>query len=76
MANMTFQKDFFFENIEIQNNLLKLALKKKRAKQGILSRALKRNILPCIEKKHIAKKNATGSSVGKEGKKEGVAIAC
>ncbi len=29
MANMTFQKDFFFENIEIQNNLLKLALKKK-----------------------------------------------
>ncbi len=29
MANMTFQKDFFFENIEIQNSLLKLALKKK-----------------------------------------------
>ncbi len=29
MANMTFQKDFFFENIEIQNNLLKIALKKK-----------------------------------------------
>lgn len=28
MANMTFQKDFFFENIEIQNNLLKLAMKK------------------------------------------------
>ena len=24
MANMTFQKDFFFENIEIQNNLLNL----------------------------------------------------
>jgi len=29
MANMTFQKDFFFENIEIQNSLLKLAFKKK-----------------------------------------------
>ncbi len=29
MANMTYQKDFFFENIEIQNNLLKLAFKKK-----------------------------------------------
>ncbi len=29
MANMTFQKDFFFENIEIQNSLLKLALQKK-----------------------------------------------
>ena len=29
LANSTFQKDFFLENIEIQNNLLKLALKKK-----------------------------------------------
>ena len=29
LANSKFQKDFFFENIEIQNNLLKLALKKK-----------------------------------------------
>ena len=29
LANNKFQKDFFFENIEIQNNLLKLALKKK-----------------------------------------------
>ena len=28
LANSKFQKDFFFENIEIQNNLLKLALKK------------------------------------------------
>jgi GDP-L-fucose synthase len=29
LANSKFQKDFFFENIEIQNNLLKLALQKK-----------------------------------------------
>ena len=29
LANSTYQKDFFFENIEIQNNLLKLALSKK-----------------------------------------------
>ena len=29
LANNKFQKDFFLENIEIQNNLLKLALKKK-----------------------------------------------
>ena len=29
LANSNFQKDFFFENIEIQNNLLKLALDKK-----------------------------------------------
>ncbi len=29
MANMTYQKNFFFENIEIQNSLLKLALEKK-----------------------------------------------
>ena len=29
LANSTYQKDFFFNNIEIQNNLLKLALKKK-----------------------------------------------
>jgi GDP-L-fucose synthase len=28
LANNTFQKDFFFQNIEIQNSLLKLALKK------------------------------------------------
>ncbi len=29
MANNTYQKDFFFENIEIQNSLLKLAINKK-----------------------------------------------
>lgn len=29
MANNTYQKDFFFENIEIQNSLLKLAIYKK-----------------------------------------------
>ena len=29
MANSTYQKDFFFENIEIQNSLLKLAISKK-----------------------------------------------
>ncbi len=29
LANNTFKKDFFFQNIEIQNNLLKIALKKK-----------------------------------------------
>ena len=29
LANSNFQKDFFLENIEIQNNLLKLALNKK-----------------------------------------------
>ena len=29
LANSTYQKDFFFNNVEIQNNLLKLALKKK-----------------------------------------------
>ncbi len=29
LANSTYQKDFFFNNIEIQNNLLKLALTKK-----------------------------------------------
>ena len=29
LANSTYQKDFFFTNIEIQNNLLKIALKKK-----------------------------------------------
>jgi GDP-L-fucose synthase len=29
LANTTYQKDFFFENIEIQNNLLKLAVEKK-----------------------------------------------
>ena len=29
LANSNFQKDFFIENIEIQNSLLKLALKKK-----------------------------------------------
>ncbi len=29
LANSAYQKDFFFNNIEIQNNLLKLALKKK-----------------------------------------------
>ena len=34
MANMTFQKDFFFENIEIQNSLLKLAFKKKNKKNN------------------------------------------
>ena len=32
MANSTNQKDFFLENIEIQNNLLNLALKKKNKK--------------------------------------------
>ena len=30
MANMTYQKKFFFENIEIQNSLLKLALEKNK----------------------------------------------
>ena len=29
LANSNFQKDFFFENIEVQNSLLKLVLKKK-----------------------------------------------
>ena len=29
LANQTYQKNFFLENIEIQNNLLKLALEKK-----------------------------------------------
>ena len=29
LANSTYQKDFFYENIEIQNNLLKLAVEKK-----------------------------------------------
>tara|TARA_B100000989_G_scaffold288700_1_gene259667 strand:- start:775 stop:1731 length:957 start_codon:yes stop_codon:yes gene_type:complete len=29
MANSTYQKDFFFENIEIQNSLLKLTIEKK-----------------------------------------------
>lgn len=29
LANNSFQKDFFFQNIEIQNSLLKLAIKKK-----------------------------------------------
>ena len=29
LANSNYQKDFFFNNIEIQNNLLKLALRKK-----------------------------------------------
>ena len=29
LANNSFQKDFFFENIEIQNSLLKIAIKKK-----------------------------------------------
>ena len=29
LANSTYQKDFFFTNIEIQNNLLKIAFKKK-----------------------------------------------
>ena len=32
LANSKNQKDFFFENIEIQNCLLKLALKKKNKK--------------------------------------------
>ena len=33
IANSTNQKDFFLENIEIQNSLLKLALKKKLKEQ-------------------------------------------
>ena len=32
LANSTYQKDFFLENIEIQNSLLKLALEKKSVK--------------------------------------------
>ena len=29
IANSTYQKDFYLENVEIQNSLLKLALEKK-----------------------------------------------
>ena len=35
IANSSNQKDFFLDNIEIQNSLLKLALKKKNKKNNI-----------------------------------------
>ena len=35
LANSHYQKNFFFENIEIQNSLLKFALKKKNKKNNI-----------------------------------------
>ena len=47
MANSTNQKEFFFNNIEIQNSLLKLALKKKIKRTIYLGTS-------CIYPKHAA----------------------